>query len=218
MRKQHKKAKCPECGALVRADSDWRLGGRVACPNCEHTFHVQETPDPSSRLLRLATCGATFALWGLVLVGALVLLFGEPDWKLPAVRNRAGGIVAPERPVPFYLRAFLAAWLAAGLALAGGRAVSEEGEEARSVNLVALLVTLGTAVVGFALASPVAACLNLCVLVPLLLGTLFAYSLTALVEQVGWSRRGPFRPTPPWLVQGFFLVALVCAAVLLLRR
>src|SRR6516165_4436484 len=107
MRKHHKTAKCPECGALVRADADWRLGGRVACPACEHTFHLQETPNPASRLLRLAFWGTAFGLWGLALAGALVLLIAEPDWKLPASRDRAGRITAPERPVPFYMRAFL---------------------------------------------------------------------------------------------------------------
>lgn len=218
MRKHPKAAKCPECGALVRADSDWRLGGRVACPACEHTFHVQETPDRSSRLLRLAFRGATFGLWGLALAGALVLLFAEPDWKLPAARDRAGRITAPERPVPFYLRAFLAAWLASGLALAGQRAIFDEGDESRALNLAALLVTLGTGGVGFAVTSPIAACVNLCALVPLLLGTLFAYPLTAFVEQSGWPGRAPLRPTPPWLVQGFFVAALACSAVLLLRR
>jgi hypothetical protein len=218
MRKHHVRVKCPECGARFRADSDWRLGDRVACLACEHTFHLQETPDRSSRLLCLASWGATFGLWGLALAGALVLLFAEPDWKLPASRDRAGRITAPERPVPFYLRAFLAAWLASGLALAGRRAVSDEGDESRAVNLAALTVTLGTGGVGLAVTSPVAACVNLCVLVPLLLGTLFAYSLTAVVEQLGWSSRAAIRPTPPWLVQGFFVVALGCSAVLLLRR
>jgi hypothetical protein len=138
------------------------------------------------------------------LAGVVVLLRGDPTYLIQA-RTRAGMPYGAPAPVSFAVRAVSTMLLAAGLFVAGRRAVSDDGVGLRLPAVIGhALFVLDTAV-GVGIGPVFPAFLAVAWLVLPLLGVMYSEAISELLEGRG--------PAPPWLIWGFCLLALAAPLV-----